>query len=37
LNDRITITPDIQVITSPNNISGNSTITLGTLRAVFNF
>ncbi len=37
LNDRITVTPDIQVITSPNNISGNSTITLGTLRAVFNF
>jgi Carbohydrate-selective porin, OprB family/S-layer homology domain len=37
LNDRITLTPDIQVISQPNNVAGNSTITVGTLRAVFNF
>jgi Carbohydrate-selective porin, OprB family/S-layer homology domain len=37
LNDRVTLTPDIQVISQPNNVAGNSTITVGTLRAVFNF
>jgi Carbohydrate-selective porin, OprB family/S-layer homology domain len=37
LNDRITLTPDIQLISQPNNIAGNPTITVGTLRAVFNF
>ena len=37
VSDRISLTPDIQIITSPNNIYGNSTITVGTLRAVFNF
>jgi hypothetical protein len=37
LNDRITLTPDIQIISNPNNVAGNSNITVGTLRAVFNF
>jgi Carbohydrate-selective porin, OprB family len=37
LNDRITLTPDIQLISQPNNVAGNGTITVGTLRAVFNF
>ncbi|WP_287128711.1 iron uptake porin [Candidatus Cyanaurora vandensis] len=37
LNDRITITPDVQIITQPGNISTNPTITVGTLRAVFTF
>jgi Carbohydrate-selective porin, OprB family/S-layer homology domain len=37
LNDRITLTPDIQIISQPNNVAGNSNITVGTLRAVFNF
>jgi Carbohydrate-selective porin, OprB family/S-layer homology domain len=37
LNDRITLTPDIQLISQPNSTAGNSTITVGTLRAVFNF
>jgi hypothetical protein len=37
LNDRITLTPDIQVISQPNNVAGNPTITVGALRAVFNF
>ncbi|WP_218081529.1 iron uptake porin [Anthocerotibacter panamensis] len=37
INDRLTLTPDIQIITQPGNISGNPTITVGTLRAVFTF
>jgi membrane-bound inhibitor of C-type lysozyme len=37
LNDRITLTPDIQIISQPGNISGNPTITIGSLRAVFSF
>ncbi len=37
LNDRITLTPDVQLISQPNSVAGNSTITVGTLRAVFNF
>jgi len=37
LNDRITLTPDIQLISQPNNVAGNGNITVGTLRAVFNF
>jgi Carbohydrate-selective porin, OprB family/S-layer homology domain len=37
LNNRITLTPDIQIISQPNNVAGNSNITVGTLRAVFNF
>jgi Carbohydrate-selective porin, OprB family/S-layer homology domain len=37
LNDRITLTPDVQIISQPNNVAGNGTITVGTLRAVFNF
>jgi Carbohydrate-selective porin, OprB family/S-layer homology domain len=37
LNDRITLTPDIQLISQPNNVAGNGSITVGTLRAVFNF
>ncbi len=37
LNDRITLTPDIQIISQPNNVAGNGSITVGTLRAVFNF
>ncbi|MGA7953577.1 MAG: carbohydrate porin, partial [Gloeobacterales cyanobacterium] len=37
LNDRVTLTPDIQIISNPNNISGNGTLTVGTLRAVFSF
>jgi Carbohydrate-selective porin, OprB family len=37
LNDRITLTPDIQIISQPNQFAGNGSITVGTLRAVFNF
>jgi Carbohydrate-selective porin, OprB family/S-layer homology domain len=37
LNDRITLTPDIQLISQPGNIAGNPTITIGSLRAVFSF
>jgi Carbohydrate-selective porin, OprB family/S-layer homology domain len=37
LNDRITLTPDIQIISQPVNVAGNGSITVGTLRAVFNF
>jgi Carbohydrate-selective porin, OprB family/S-layer homology domain len=37
LNDRITLTPDIQIISNPNNIAGNGSVTVGTLRAVFSF
>jgi membrane-bound inhibitor of C-type lysozyme len=37
LNDRITLTPDIQIISQPGNIAGNPTITIGSLRAVFSF
>ena len=33
----ISITPDLQFIFNPNNNSGNSTITVGTLRTVFSF
>jgi Carbohydrate-selective porin, OprB family len=35
--DRLFITPDIQFITSPANVSSNSGITVGTLRASFQF
>ncbi len=37
LNDRVTLTPDVQFITQPNNIAGNPSITVGTLRLVFTF
>ncbi len=37
LNDRITLTPDVQIISQPGNVAGNSTLVLGTLRAVFKF
>jgi Carbohydrate-selective porin, OprB family/S-layer homology domain len=37
LNDRITLTPDLQIISQPGNVAGNSTLVLGTLRAVFKF
>jgi hypothetical protein len=37
LNDRITLTPDVQFISQPNNIAGNPSITVGTLRLVFTF
>ncbi len=37
INERISLTPDIQIITEPNNIQGNPTITVATLRAVFTF
>ncbi len=36
LSDRLTLTPDLQVILNGNNIN-NPTITIGTLRAVFTF
>jgi Carbohydrate-selective porin, OprB family/S-layer homology domain len=37
INDRITLTPDVQIISQPNNIAGNPTIAVGTLRLVFAF
>jgi Carbohydrate-selective porin, OprB family len=37
VNDRVFLTPDVQVISQPNNIAGNPTITVGTLRLVFTF
>jgi Carbohydrate-selective porin, OprB family/S-layer homology domain len=37
LNDNITLTPDLQFIAQPSNISSNPTITVGTLRMVFTF
>lgn len=37
LFSNISITPDLQFIFNPNNNSGNSTITVGTLRTVFSF
>ena len=37
LNDRVTLTPDLQFISQPNNIVNNSTITVGNLRMVFTF
>jgi Carbohydrate-selective porin, OprB family/S-layer homology domain len=37
LNDRITLTPDIQIISQPNNIAGNPSVAVGTLRLVFAF
>jgi Carbohydrate-selective porin, OprB family len=37
VNDRIFFTPDVQVISQPNNIAGNPSITVGTLRLVFTF
>jgi hypothetical protein len=37
ISDNISITPDVQLIFNPNNNSGNSTITVGTLRTVFSF
>jgi membrane-bound inhibitor of C-type lysozyme len=37
LNDRVILTPDVQFISQPGNISGNPTITIGSLRAVFSF
>ncbi len=33
----ISVTPDLQFIINPNNNSGNSVITIGTLRTVFSF
>jgi len=36
-SSNISITPDLQFIFNPNNNSGNSTITVGTLRTVFTF
>jgi len=33
----VSITPDLQLIFNPNNNSGNSTITVGTLRTTFTF
>ena len=36
-SSNISITPDLQFIFNPNNNSGNSTITVGTLRTVFSF
>ncbi|PZO36483.1 MAG: porin [Pseudanabaena frigida] len=37
VSNNISITPDLQFIFNPNNNSGNSTITVGTLRTVFTF
>jgi Carbohydrate-selective porin, OprB family/S-layer homology domain len=37
LNDNITLTPDLQFISQPNNIANNLTITVGALRMVFTF
>ena len=37
VSDNISITPALQFIFNPNNNSGNSTITVGTLRTVFSF
>ena len=37
ISNNISITPDVQFIFNPNNNSGNSTITVGTLRTVFSF
>jgi hypothetical protein len=37
ISEHISITPDLQLIFNPNNNSANSTITVGTLRAVFSF
>jgi hypothetical protein len=37
LNDNITLTPDLQFIAQPSNISNNPTITVGALRMVFTF
>ncbi|MGA7935529.1 MAG: iron uptake porin, partial [Kovacikia sp.] len=37
LNDRITLTPDLQLISQGNNIASNPTITVGTFRMVFEF
>jgi Carbohydrate-selective porin, OprB family/S-layer homology domain len=37
INDRITLIPRLQFISQPYNISGNPTITVGTLQAVFKF
>jgi len=37
ISENILITPDLQFIFNPNNNSSNGTITVGTVRAVFNF
>ena len=37
LNDRITLTPDLQIISQPGNVAGNSTLILSTLRMLFTF
>ena len=37
LNDQITLTPDLQLISQGNNIAANPTITVGTFRMVFEF
>ena len=37
ISENISITPDLQFIFNPNNNSSNGTITVGTVRAVFNF
>jgi carbohydrate-selective porin OprB len=37
IGDRITLTPDLQMIFDPLNVAGNPIITIGTMRAVFSF
>jgi hypothetical protein len=37
IGDRLTITPDLQLIFDPLNVAGNPIITIGTVRAVFSF
>jgi hypothetical protein len=37
VSDNLTITPDLQIILEPNHIQGNPTLTVGTVRAVYNF
>ena len=37
VNDRMTITPDLLLISQPGNISSNPTLWIGTLRAVYSF
>ncbi|MEI6065533.1 MAG: carbohydrate porin, partial [Pseudanabaena sp. ELA748] len=37
ITENISITPDLQFIFNPNNNSGNSMITVGTIRTVFSF
>jgi Carbohydrate-selective porin, OprB family/S-layer homology domain len=37
VNDRMTITPDLLFISQPGNISGNPSLFIGTVRAVYSF